>query len=976
MDYYTTDRTTDVNGMRQAAAMGTLILVLTSTPTAQGQTQSHTDAGQNTFDRTVAPILSAHCLSCHSGEEPTGGLDLRRRESAMRGGDSGTVIKAGEVDESYLWELIETDEMPPEGALSDQEKQIVRQWIADGAKWGTDPIDPFAFSSPRRAGYDWWSLQPLKKPSVPKVNVAQWAVNEIDQFVLATLHDNGLQPSPRAGARQLVRRLYVDLIGLPAPAEVIDRFAADTSQTAWTQLVDDLLASKHYGERWARHWMDIARFGESHGFEYNQPRENFWHYRDWLIRAFNSDMAYDQFAAMQLAGDILEPNTPGGAAAVGFLVAGTHNTVLGASPTMKLAVRHDELEELAGTVGQTFLGMTINCARCHDHKFDPITTREYYSFIAALDGVQHGERSFPSLSSFSKQLMRIVSKQDELEEQLAQQIQARGGVASHTANLVVAKDAITANAKGRKYRVTYRVAASVWAAPIQATSNRDGVSISIAKTDGSTLAQHSAHPGEWRLGADASGYQLQSFDYLGDGDGGVRIHLRPFPLNSGRFGGAIDDITVSDVLSKETVFSENFDNLQRPNAPGTQAHTNRPVYFGATSKRWTHSGTNTLHAVEHVDGNLALQLFSGNGGIEAFEAQTPSEQQLRSRLASLEGECSNIPKPSVYTVIAGKPGAMQIYRRGDVSAPDEDVVPGGLVAIKNLSASFEIEKTAADSRRRVQLANWITHRENSLFHRVIVNRIWHFHFGKGLVTSPSDFGFNGSRPSHPGLLDWLSLWFRDNGYSLKKLHRLIATSATFQQTSHPRPDAEKVDKGNRFLWRQNARRIEAEVLRDSILDISGQLNRKQFGPGYRDVEIVKVPPAFYYSPLDPVGTQFNRRTIYRWNVRGQRSALLDTFDCPDPSTKTPTRMVTTTPSQALSQWNDSFVTRMSEHLADRIKAESGDDVTEQVSTAWRRVLGRFPIPEESSNAVRLVSDHGLPLLCRVLFNCNEFVLID
>lgn len=942
---------------------------------APARAQWQIDASESAFDNKVAPIFSAHCLSCHRGDEPKGGLDLSQHNSTTRGGESGAVIVPSNVDESYLWELVEADDMPPEEHLSADEKQVIYEWIARGAKWGTDPIEPFAFSSSRRAGYDWWSLQPLVQPHVPQNEKDQWSVNAIDHFIFVALRSNKLQPSPRADARKLVRRLYVDLIGLPAPVEVIERFARDPSSKAWEQLVDDLLSSKHYGERWARHWIDVARFGESDGYEYNRPRENSWHYRDWLIRALNADMPYDEFARMQLAGDILKPDTLEGAAAVGFLVAGTHNTVLGASPTMKLAVRHDELEELAGTVGQTFLGLTINCARCHDHKFDPITAREYYRFIAALDGVQHGERSFPSLAD-SAQRQRIAHKQDEAEERLVERILARGGVASKTANMVFTKTSLAANVKERTYRVFLKIAPSVWAAASQATSDRDGVTVSILKEDSSTITKKLFRPGAWNLGKNASTYQPVSFDYTGDGDGSVRIHLRPFPLNSGRFGGAVDDIVVVDLASEETVFREEFDDLQRPNAPGTQAHTDRRVFFGASSEGWEHSGTNTIHAVEHADGNLALQLFSGNGGITAIDAEAPEETKRQAELASLEKRLAGIPKPSVYSVIARDPGVMHLYQRGDVSRRGQEVAPGGLAAIQNVPASFEIDKAAPDSQRRVQLAKWITHREHALFHRVIVNRSWHYHFGQGLVASPSDFGFNGGRPSHPLLLDWLSVWFRDNGYSIKKLHRLIVTSATYQQASRSRPEAAKIDKSNRLLWRQNARRIEAEVLRDSILEIAGKLNRMQFGPGYRDVEVAQVPPAFYYSPLDPIGKDFDRRTIYRWNVRGQRSALLDTFDCPDPSTKTPTRMVTTTPSQALSQWNDSFITRMSGHLADRIQADSGDDVEQQVTIAWRTVLGRFPLADENKKAVRLVRDHGLPLLCRVLFNSNEFILID
>ena len=378
-----------------------------------------------------------------------------------------------------------------------------------------------------------------------------------------------------------------------------------------------------------------------------------------------------------------------------------------------------------------------------------------------------------------------------------------------------------------------------------------------------------------------------------------------------------------------------------------------------------------------------MQLFSGQGEVIVEGARTPAEKKLRTEIDALERKLSSLPAgtQSVYSVVPSRPGVTRVLLRGDVTSPTEEVAPGGIKAVKGVRATFDIDKASSDAERRRALADWISHRNNGLFHRVVVNRVWHYHFGQGIITSPSDFGFNGGRPSHPELLDWLATWFRENGYSLKKLHKLLVTSATYQQSSRSIPEGNRIDTGNRFLWRQNARRVEAEVLRDSILDIAGQLNRDPLGPGYRDVKIVKVAPAYYYTPVYPVGNNFNRRTIYRWNVRGQRSALLDTFDCPDPSTKTPKRMVTTTPSQALSQWNHAFVLRMSEKLAERVKRElkrtQTDNASEQqVNYAWRIVLGRLPTSDEKAKCIRLVQDHGLTVLCRVLFNSNEFVLID
>ena len=877
-----------------------------------------------------------------------------------------------------MWKRVAENEMPPKRALAAGDKQILSEWLAGGAVWGADPIDPFRFTSSKRAGYDWWSLQPLVKHPPPNVDAA-WIKNDLDRFIAVRLASQQLTAAPRADSRTLVRRIYYDLIGLPAPAEAIDKFDEDPSPQAWELLVDELLASKHYGERWARHWLDVVRFGESHGYEYNQPRETAWHYRDWVIRSLNEDLPYDQFARMQIAGDVLKPNTLEGAAAVGFLVAGTHNTVLGASTAMKLAGRHEELEEMAGTVAQTFLGLTVNCARCHNHKFDPISTREYYSFIATLDGVKHGQRKVRIQNESSARRNMLQLQRDTLYSQLVESVTARNGLTSTTANQVRLKNPLDANRKGVNYRVSLKIAPSVWAAVGQATRKQDGVMVQILKGDGSVLASHSSRPGAWDRGRTAANYRPQVFDYQGDGNGPVRIHIHPFPVHSGRFGGAVDDLKIIDVSTERPAFEESFDGLQRPHAPGAQADTRRPVFYGANSDRWQHSGTNSIHVVEHADGDLALQLFSGNGAAAVVNAETVEEKKLQAEIDSCDRQIRSIPAAGVrtiFSVVSGTPGTMRVLLRGDVTRPEDEVSPGGLKAVMNVSASLGIDKTAADAQRRHGLAEWISHREGGPFHRVVVNRVWHYHFGRGIVETPSDLGFNGGRPSHPELLDWLAIWFRERGYSLKKLHKLIVTSATYQQSSRSYPQAAKVDEGNRLLWRQNPRRVEAEVLRDSILEVAGVLNRDLFGPPYRDVRIVHVTPTNYYMPIDPIGTQFNRRTIYRWHVRGQRSALLDTFDCPDPSAKTPKRSVTTTPTQALSQWNDSFMLRMSEKFAARVQREVGDKIDHQVDHIWRLALGRYPDGNEKAKSMRLAEEYGSVLLCRVLLNSNEFILID
>ena len=572
-------------------------------------------------------------------------------------------------------------------------------------------------------GSGWWSFDPVREVGVPSVGSGANPANPIDAFILQRLKKEGISPAKPALPAVLARRLHYDLLGLPPPPGVIDAFVRDPSPAAYGELVDSLLASPHYGERWARHWLDVARYGESNGFEYNEARRNAWPYRDWVIKALNDDLPYDEFARMQLAGDVLKPGREG-AAAVGFLVAGTHNTVLGSSDRMKRQARQDELEEIVGTVTQGFLGLTVHCARCHDHKTDPISNREYYRVAAALSGVHHG--------------------------------------------------------------------------------------------------------------------------------------------------------------------------------------------------------------VQH----------------------------------------------GMFSVRSVNPGAMRIHRRGSAGDLGAEVAPGGVAALQGVNAEFKLAIKSGDAERRRAFADWVTSPDNPLFARVIVNRVWHYHFGRGIVETPSDFGAGGGRPTYPDLLDWLAGWFRKNGYRLKALHRLILTSETWRQSSASRPEALAIDSGNSLLWRFAPRRIEAEVLRDSILQVAGVLNTRRGGPGYEDVREQHFNAGRYYHPIEVAGEKFNRRTIYRFSPRGARDALLDTFDCPDPSSTSPRRAVTTTPLQALSLSNNRFVWRMAETCAGRLRKEAGAEVDSRVVLAWRLCLGRSPGEGESSRARRLVEKNGLESLCRVLFNASEFTLIE
>jgi hypothetical protein len=697
------------------------------------------DAAIRRFDGEVAPVLIQRCFECHSGGDPKGGLDLSSSVTARRGGESGLAVVPGLPQESILWARVADDEMPPENPLSDKEKEILRGWIGSGAAWGTDPIDPFRITTRNRAGYDWWALQPVGDTPVPRVQNAQWAKNGIDHFILAKLEQEGLSPSPMADRRTLIRRLSFDLLGLPPTESQVTAFVSDGARNAYERVVDRFLASPHYGIRWARHWLDVARFGESQGFERDKLREDSWPYRDWVVSALNNDMPYDEFVRLQIAGDVLHPELGSSIVATGFLVAGPYDEVGQSqqSAAMKAIVRQDELEDIVSVVSQTFLGLTVNCARCHDHKFDPIRQREYYQMTAALDGVRPGSR---------------------------------------------------------------------------------------------------------------------------------------------------------DVM--------------------------------------------------------------------------------------LAGKTTEAAKPvSAYAVKSGTADIGYVLLRGNPATRGEQVAANGIRSLVGLDADFGVPVDAADADRRGKLAKWITDPANPLFARVIANRLWHYHFGVGIVETPNDFGFNGGRPSHPELVNYLARVLIQSNWSLKSLHRLIVTSSTYRQASRYVMEAGQVDADNRLLWRKSPRRLDAETLRDTILSVAAELNQQMDGPGFQDFETFTHNTQFYVMK-DPIGAAFNRRSLYRTWIRSGRNRLLDVFDCPDPSTKTPQRAVTVTPLQALALMNNSFVLRMSEQFKNRLEVVAGDSISGQVRRAYQLAYHRDPAEAEISEAAAFVAAHGLAGFCRVLFNTNEFLYVD
>ncbi len=982
------------------------------------------------FDRQVAPLLASRCLDCHRGPKPKGGLDLSRRAAVVA--REGSVVP-GKPAESLLWERVAANEMPPKKPLPDAEKKLLREWIEAGANWGSDPIDPFRLTTATRAGLDWWAFQPIRSPAVPAIRDPQPALrNEIDSFVLARLREKGLSLSPPADKRALLRRVSFDLTGLPPTPEEVDAFLNDRSPVAYEKVVDRLLASPHYGERWARHWLDVVRFGETDGFERNGTRPTAWPYRDWVIRALNADMPYDEFVRLQIAGDVLRPDDPDGAKATGFLVGGVHNTVLG-NEQMRLVARQDELEDLVGAVGQTFLGLTVNCARCHDHKFDPIAQADFYRLASALAGVGHGERTLTP-PGWKVAAMRLetavvtVGKEIAAIEETARQAvrdtraknqnpdlhplpppiaawDFRSGLDDLNGSLhakpvgsarQTAAGAVLDGKTG--FLRTAPLAADLRAKTLEAwvtldnLTQRGGGVMTVQTPDGvefDAIVFGEREPGRWMAGS--NGF----------------TRTRPF-------GGPDDaDATRGPVHVAITFAADGTITGFRNGLPyGTGYRSSGPLTYKAGSAvvtfgcRHEPAGSNkmlagTVAAARLYDralsaGEVAASFAAGpifvtEAEVEAKLSPEAREQRaaLKRKRAQLAADLARLQAQAgekVYANVPQTPGVTRLLARGQVELPGEIISPGGLPAVAGVTANFGLTPDAPDADRRRKLAKWITSPGNPLFARVIVNRLWHHHFGTGIVETPSDFGFNGGRPTHPELLDWLARTLQNpakgdgvstsRAWSLKRLHRLIVTSATYQQASLPRKEALAVDADNRLLWRMKPRRLEGESLRDAMLAVSGLLNRTVGGKGFSDYQERNFNGTAYFDPFDPVGPEFHRRSIYRFIPRGANQGLLDAFDCPDPAAATPRRGMTTTPLQALSLWNGGFALRAAEAFAARVAKEAPGDMGKQVTQAWQLAFQRDPTPNERAAAETLVAAHGLKAMCRALFNANEFLTVE
>ncbi|MEZ6071172.1 MAG: DUF1553 domain-containing protein [Pirellulales bacterium] len=992
---------------------------------------SDADTVEVDFATRVAPILRRKCLSCHNDDTHEGGLTLQSVAAVRDGGDSGEVVVAGQPDASYLVDLITPvdgeAEMPQGGKpLSDDEQAILRQWIASGAQWPADyVVEPET----------WWSLRPLERPSMPKLSGerAAWCRTPIDRFIAARHEQLGLQPAAEADRRTLIRRLSFDLTGLPPTPAEIDAFLADTSPGAYERLVDRLLDSPRYGERWARHWLDVVHYGETHGYDKDKPRPNAWPYRDYVIRAFNEDKPYAQFIEEQVAGDVLHAGSVDGIEALGFIAAGPWDFIGHAEvPESKIdgkVARHLDRDDMVRTTMLTFVSLTVGCAQCHDHKFDPITQREYYglqSVFAALDRADREYYADPALTQKHDALWAQRRTLEVERDALAATITEQGGEA-----LADVRERLAAAEKSSERPTQYGYHSAIESD--DASEDADGVK--WVQVD---------------LGGDVPIQQIEliacddDFNNIGPGFG-FPVRYKVELADDADFGEGVRcvaDRTVDDVENPGTApqsiaLGSQTARYVRVTATKLAPRQNDFIFALAELKVLDDSGENValgkaVTARDSIESgerwgreNLVDGLYPGAAAapetIAALEAERDAtlqrevdaavvarQQAVAAQLAEATSEIDALP--AAQRVFAGtvhygsgafrgtgpdggRPRPVFVLARGDVTKPGDQATPGALGCIAGLEPSFDDTATEPEGERRARLAMWLASSDNPLTWRSIVNRIWQYHFGRGIVATPEDFGHMGELPTHPELLDWLAVEFRDGGGSLKQLHRLIVTSAVYRQSSrlndcpqcNAAPDADAaskvdprdVDVDNRFLWRANRRQLEAEALRDAILSVSGRLDLEMGGPSFQDlvVERPEHSPHYEYRLHDPEDPHCHRRSIYRFIVRSQTQPFMTALDCADPSIMVSRRNQTITPLQALTMLNNKLALVMARHFAERI-AQTSDDVDAQITDAYQIALGRSPNNDELESLREYAAEYGMANVCRVIMNLNEFAFVD
>ena len=874
---------------------------------------------------------------------------------------------------------------------------------------------------------DHWAFKPAIRPAIPAVKNPRWPRNPIDNFILARLEQEKLAPSSEADRVTLLRRVSYDLTGLPPAPEDARRFLADKSPDAYERMVDRLLNSPRYGERWARHWLDTVHYGESHGYDKDKPRPNAWPYRDYVIRAFNTDKPYSRFVQEQLAGDVLFPDTADGIVALGFIAAGPWDFVghveLPESKTDGLIARYNDRDDMVMNTMSTFLSLTVHCARCHDHKFDPISQEEYYGLQAVFAGVDRADRPFDADPQVSARRRRLTSEEKDLEARQKTLEEIAGKVTSHEivqidARLAELKEQLKALPQPPKESPGNGYHSGIEARPdiekwVQVDLGRlvaiDEVRLIPTRPTDFPDTPGFGFPKRFRVET-SNDENFARRELLTDrtaedlpnpGDSPVVVHA------SGQQARFVR-VTATRLWERTHDFVFALAELQVFSGTNNVALASRVTALDSIEAgRWgkTKLVDNFDSRKPLAESRESLEAASNFRGLKSAVAKLESERKKRAEelldpatrsemnrvalhLDRLNKEIARLPKPqTVYAAAndfertgsflpAHPPRPVHLLKRGDVQRPGPLMTAGALNCVPGLSGELNVANGDDEGSRRAALARWITDSRNMLMRRSIVNRVWQYHFGRGIVDTPNDFGHMGSPPTHPELLDWLAYWFLDHGESLKQLHRLIVTSAAYRQSSQDNPQFSHVDGDDRFLWRMNRERLDAESFRDTLLFLSGRLDLTMGGPSVQQFFFKDDhSPVYDYTRFDVDSPAGSRRSIYRFIVRSVPDPFMESFDCPDANILTPKRSVTLTALQALSTLNDAFVIRRCALFAGRVR-QLAPDLNAQIEAVYELALNRRPRDGERKMLINYTGRFGLTNLCRLIVNSNEFMFVD
>lgn len=977
-----------LSALNPNSAMRFLITLMVAVPAAVQAAEPA--PGVAFFEQKVRPLLVKHCYECHSrqAQKVKGGLWLDSPRGWAKGGDSGEpAIRPGKPDESLLLRAVRHLEAGLE--MPAGKPKLSHAAIADLATWirmgAPDPRGENTVET-KRADKTWWSLQPLAvvAPPPPPVSPpgtggelpAAWSFSPIDRFVFAALREKGLMPNPPADRRTLVRRVSYDLTGLPPSPEEVRSFVEDDDPLAYERLVDRLLHSPHYGERWGRHWLDVVRFGESNGFERNILIENAWPFRDYVIRSFNADKPFDQLIVEHLAGDVVGKDQPEREVGVAFLTIGPYDDVGNQDAVAAANIRAATVDDMVTATGAAFLGLTINCARCHHHKFDPVPTEDYYRVKAAFDGVSHEERPLAA----KEMRRRHEEAVRPLNEEKTRLIEQRNRIEA----------AIVARAEKAGPAVTPRPAPSAW-------HTEESFAPRQARLVRLTMLAHSGNPKSavdarldefevWTPGPEPRNVALAANGARATGVAGRQskdfveaygVEL----INDGKYGecwfvGSPAVLTIALARSEtidRVVFSQDRAAMSDVPVSGRGPMLiEYEVHVSSDGKHWT-------KVADSFDRQPFTPALARERQLRRF-AEPAERQQLATsarKLARVEAKLRQIPPLPI--VWAGKFEQPQkpttVFQGGDPLKLGNAVRPASLSVLDRVCSSYELPGDAPEGERRLALARWITGDHNPLTARVLANRLWQHHFGTGIVDTPNDFGFLGGRPTHPQLLDWLARRLQVYGWKLKALHRDIVLSQVYRQAGTFRSEPAAVDKDARYLWRFPRRRLSAEELRDTMLWVAGKLDPRMGGPGFQ-LYAYKRDNVSTYTPLDAPGPETYRRAAYHKNARSSVIDLLSDFDLPDNAFSAPKRANTTTPLQALTLLNHRFTLDMAAAFAERIAREAPGGLDAQVARAFLLCFQRQPTSAEHAATARLANSYGLAAVCRALLNANELLIVE